>query len=511
MAAALLSAVVLLVTGCSGDDPPQAAPPPVPPPASTSPAAVPSSPATPATPATPAAPPPPLAWTGCGASFECAALPVPLDTAEGTLDLALTRRRATGPGERVGVLLVNPGGPGSSAVDYLKRAYTGLPRPLRERFDVVAFDPRGVGASAPVRCASTAQLDAYVALDPSPDDPAEQAAYERGNAELTAGCQAQSGQVLPHVSTADAAEDMDRVRAALGEQRVSYLGYSYGTSLGAAYLDAHPDRVRAMVLDGAIDPSLTWDQVLAGQARGFDDAFRALLADCAARGCAFRDAVGGGDLGAAYDALAQRVEAAPLPVAGSTRTVGPGELSYGVGAGLYDRRSGWPAVAAALGSAVGGDGAPLLALSDAYLGRGADGYDGTIEANLAVNCIDRPWPREPGPYYALAAQVAVDAPRFGPAIALSGLTCATWPAPVVGAPHRVTAPGAPPVVVVGTTRDPATPYPWAVALADQLEQGVLVTYDGDGHTAYRGSAPACLRTPLDDYLLTGVAPRPLRC
>jgi len=454
----------------------------------------------------------PLQWSACDPGFECAKLRVPLvrdDPAKGSLELALVRRPAEGPGARIGSLVVNPGGPGASAVDYLKAAWSAIPPGVRARFDLVAFDPRGVGASDPVRCASTSGLDDYFALDPTPDDAAELAELVDGTAALVAGCERRSGEVLPYVSTAAVADDLDAVRAAVGDERLTYLGYSYGTSLGAAYLDAYPTRVRAMVLDGGLDPTLSWDELLAGQSTGFDRALEAFLADCERTGCPFRQAVQG-PLGKAYDALAARVERTPLPTAGA-RTLGPGEFSLGVGAGLYDRASGWPAIALGLASAVRGDGTVLLTLSDSYLQRGPNGYANISEANLAVNCLDRPWPRDTAAYTALAERVARDAPRFGPSIALSGLGCAAWPVPPVGRPHPVRAPGSPPVVVIGTTRDPATPYAWSVALARQLDNGVLLTYEGDGHTVYRVGAPACIQQPVDRYLITGTPPAAVTC
>lgn len=454
-----------------------------------------------------------LTWTACEPGFECSVLPVPLDEADparGTVDLALTRKPAPGPGQRIGSLLINPGGPGASAVDFVQGSWQQIPAAVRAQFDLVAFDPRGVGRSAPVRCGTTSELDAYFALDPVPDDPAELSAYVEGNRALVQGCSARSGQLLPYVSTDEAARDLDRVRAAVGDERLTYLGYSYGTSIGAAYLRLFPQRARALVLDGAIDPTLTWDRLLEGQSTGFDVALQAFLADCERTRCPFRQAVSG-DLPAAYDRLAAQVDRQPLPGEG-TRTVGPGEFSLGVGAGLYSRANGWPAIAQGLAAAVAGDGRTLLALSDSYLERTASGYANVSEANLAVNCLDRPWPRETQPYVDLADRVRAVAPRFGPAIALSGLGCATWPVPAVSVPAPVRAEGSPPVVVIGTTRDPATPYAWAQALAGQLAAGVLVSYDGDGHTVYRTGAPDCVRAPVDSYLLTAQAPAaPVRC
>jgi hypothetical protein len=182
-----------------------------------------------------------------------------------------------------------------------------------------------------------------------------------------------------------------------------------------------------------------------------------------------------------------------------------------VGAGLYSRRYGWPAIADALAAAEHGDGSHLLALSDSYLERSDSGYSSLNESNVAVNCIDRPWPRTEKPYYDLAAQVKKTAPRFGPSIALSGLVCIDWKVPPTGRPHRVTGAGSPPVLVIGTTRDPATPYAWAQSLAAQLQAGVLLTHEGDGHTVYRVGAPRCVVRPVDDYLISLRKPVASRC
>jgi pimeloyl-ACP methyl ester carboxylesterase len=450
-------------------------------------------------------------WKGCGGGFQCATLTVRLDDARpalGTVGLAVTRHKATG-SRRIGTLVANPGGPGASAVEWLQGSYEQFPSTLRERFDLVAFDPRGVGRSAGVTCLSTAALDDYFHLDPVPDSAAERKALLDGNRVLAQGCQRRSGRVLPHMSTEVVAQDLDRVRQAVGDARLTYLGYSYGTAIGAAYLDQFPTRVRAMVLDGALDPAMTWDGFLRGQSQGFDVALKAFLADCQKTGCAYRDAVDG-DLLAAFDALQARVDARPLPGDGE-RTVGPGEFTLGVGAGLYSRRYGWPAIAEALAAAENGDGAALLALNDSYLERTERGYSHISESNFAVNCIDRPWPRTEAPYYALAQEVGRTYPRFGPAIALSGLGCAVWPQPAVSDPHRVTGAGSPAVVVIGTTRDPATPFAWSQALADQLARGVLLTHVGDGHTVYRVGAPRCLLDPVTRYLTALTVPRAVRC
>lgn len=498
--------VLLVGSACSGSDAPgNATAPP-----SATPSAPPSS--APATTTRPALNAGKLsAWKDCEGSFQCAKLIVALDPAKpelGSVDLALTKRAATGSG-RIGSLVVNPGGPGASAVEFLQRGYSDMPSTIRQRFDLVAFDPRGVGRSSPVRCLSTAELDSYFHIDPVPDNDAELQAIGAGNRKLIQGCQAKSGEVLPYVSTSIVVDDLERVRIAVGDDKLTYLGYSYGTAIGAGYLDRYPTHIRAMVLDGAIDPSLTWDQLLAGQAKGFEGALEAFLADCQKTRCEFREAVKG-DLHDAFDAIARRVETKPLPGKGK-RTVGPGEFSYGVGAGLYNRAFGWPAIANGLASASKGDGETLLALNDSYLERGDDGYKNISEANTSVNCIDRPWPRTNAPYLALAERMAKLYPRFGPHIALSGLGCSVWPIPPVGTPHKIVAAASPPVIVIGTTRDPATPYSWAQALAGQLAHGVLLSYNGDGHTVYRSGAPRCILRPVNSYLVDLTVPKATTC
>jgi pimeloyl-ACP methyl ester carboxylesterase len=475
------------------------------------PASRPSAPA-PSTPAPSAPSPPDLTWTPCGEGFSCTTLDVPVDEddpALGTVPLALTRLPAADPANRVGSIVVNPGGPGLSAVDALQATWAQVLPVVRERFDLVAFDPRAVGRSAPLRCATTVELDRAFALDPSPDDPGELAALVEANAALATACARSAGRLLGHLGTDDAVADLERVRVAVGDERLTYLGYSYGTTIGAAYLDRFPDRVRAMVLDSPFPPSLTWDEVLTGQATGFERALEAFLEDCEQTSCAFRGAVRG-DLGQAYDRLVARVDGAPLP-GDASRELGPGELFLAVLAALYDRESGWPALAAGLAAAQQGDGAPLLALADSYLGRGPEGYSNVNEASLAVGCSDRQYPDDPAAYVALADELEQQAPRFGQAVALTGTVCAAWPAGPQERPEPVRAEGAPPVLVIGTTGDPATPYDWAVELAERLESGVLLTHRGQGHTVYGVDGPPCVVEAVDDYLFTLEVPEPRTC
>lgn len=457
----------------------------------------------------PAGAPPPVRWLPCGSGRDCATVDVPLDYAHPNgpkIPIALTRRPASGP-TRIGSLLVNPGGPGESGVSSMGLFESILSKNLLDHFDLVAFDPRGVGASDGVQCLDGPGLDRWLNVDPVPATPAALATLVAADREFVTACQAHSGAILAYVGTANAARDMDRIRAALGDAKLTYLGFSYGTELGAFYADEFPTHVRAMVLDGAVDPAVdpvTADKV---QAAGFDKELADFFADCAASlSCPWRPPGFDGtpsSLHSAYDRLMHSIEAHPLVV--GARAVGPGQAFLGVVTPLYSRGS-WPALALALASAQAGNGAPLLELFDSYVQRQPDGtYSDSLAANAAITCADQRWPTDPAAYPPLAAAAAKVAPEFGPANIYGSLTCAVWPVRGGGHPHAVSAVGAPPIVIVGSTGDPATPYSWAKALASELRSGVLLTRDGEGHTGYEASA--CIRADVDAYLI-GLSPPP---
>ncbi|WP_433249080.1 alpha/beta hydrolase [Streptosporangium sp. CA-135522] len=447
-----------------------------------------------------------LDWKSCGDGFECAKLGVPLDhdKPDGErIQIGVIRLPASG--DRIGSILVNPGGPGGSGIEYARSARSVLSEAVRTRFDVVGFDPRGVGESSPVRCLSPSDLDAYIGLDGSPDSPAEVIALEEGSHRFAAGCQARSAKLLPHVGTADAARDMDLLRAALGDEGLTYLGKSYGTQLGAVYADLFPGRVRALVLDGAVDPSLSPLELNAAQAHGFEVALDAFLEDCfAAQDCPFD-----GSVKAAREkitALLQRADREPLANnTGDGRQVDEALTTLGLLTPLYDRQA-WPVLRQALSGALKGDGTTLLRMADVLIDRHDDGtYSNQTEANMAVNCIDGRFPRASSAFAEAARKAATDAPLFGTSVMWSSLPCAYWP--VKGEPQeKIDAPGAAPIMVVGTERDPATPYEWAEALADQLSSGVLVGFDGDGHTAYL-TGSTCVDHLVDDYLINLAVPK----
>ena len=453
-----------------------------------------------------------LTWRSCRTHFLCSTLRVPLDYrhADGsTIGLALLKVPAADPARRLGSLVVNPGGPGASGTDYAAAAKEVFRTPLRAAYDVVGFDPRGVGDSDPVDCLTDRELDDYVAQDQDPDTPAEVSTYTGWVASIGRGCAQRSGAIAGHVTTVEAARDMDVLRAALGESTLTFFGASYGTKLGATYADLFPSRVGRMVLDGAMDLSLSPRELSLQQAAGFETALRAYVADCVGgQDCPIGDSVDAG-LARIRQLLAD-VDAHPLPTR-SGRELEAGNASYGITMPLYDK-SYWPYLTQGLADAIKGDGTLLLAFSDAYTSRGPRGYTGNIiEANYAINCLDDPWSIPADQVPAQLPEFEKASPTFGSTFAWGLTLCGGLQEASSEKPRDVHAAGAPPIVVVGTTRDPATPYEWAVHLAKQLDSGVLVSRDGDGHTGYN-SGNACVDDAVEGYLLRGTVPQDgLRC
>ncbi|MFD5147472.1 alpha/beta fold hydrolase [Streptomyces sp. NPDC058401] len=455
-----------------------------------------------------------LTWRECGVpGFDCTTMKVPLDyenPGAGDIDIAVSRRKATDPAKRLGSLVVNPGGPGGSGIGYLQ-AYAGIgyPAPVRAAYDMVSFDPRGVDRSSPVECLDGPAMDKYTQVDQTPDSTAEQALLVAAFKEFAAACQAHSQRILPHVSTVDAARDMDVLRAVLGDEKLNYVGASYGTFLGATYADLFPGRTGRLVLDGAMDPSRPALDLNRDQTEGFETAFRAFAADCAKQpDCP----LGQGTPEQVAERLKEffrKVDAQPITTSDRSRTtLGESLATTGVIAALYDENS-WPQLREALSSAIKeGDGDGLLALADSYYERGSDGkYANLMSANAAVNCLDQP-PAFTGPDAVEKALPSFEkaSPVFGAGLAWASMNCTYWPTKATGTAEALHAKGAPPIVVVGTTRDPATPYKWAEALAAQLDSGTLLTYDGDGHTAY-GRGSECIDSAINRYLLEGTAPQ----
>jgi pimeloyl-ACP methyl ester carboxylesterase len=455
-----------------------------------------------------------LDWSACEDQFECAKLTVPIDYKDpsaGSIELALLKVPAAKPDERLGSLVVNPGGPGAPGTDYAASAGTAFRQPLLDHFDIVGFDPRGTGDSDPIDCVSDQQLDTFLAADPVPDTPAETNELVSGLADFYQGCVDNSDALIGHITTVEAARDMDVLRAALGESTLTYLGASYGTKLGATYADLFPDKAGRLVLDGAVDVSLNSRELGLGQAAGFERALRAYVQNCV-------DETGGCFLGDSVEAGLTRitqflddVDRRPLPT-GDDRMLEVGNAFYGIVLPLY-ARDYWFLLSQALTQAFDGDGSTLMQLSDLYASRNSDGsYDNnSSEAIYAINCLDDPYAITPAQVPAQLPAYEKASPTFGDVFAWGLVGCEGIQVKATEKDPVITAAGAPPIVVVGTTRDPATPYEWAVALADQLESGVLVTRDGDGHTGYN-SGNSCVDQAVEGYLIDGTVPQDgLKC
>ncbi len=445
----------------------------------------------------------PLEWRDCHTRFTCASLDVPVDHArpEGkTLALALVRRAAEKPEQRIGVLLVNPGGPGISAVESLRWASSRYGAALRERFDLLAFDTRGTGASTPLDC--HASLDALLAHDPTPETDAEFAAIVSASRALAEECAAKHGELLPYLGTRESAQDMDLVREVLGESQVSYLGFSYGTALGAVYATRFPERVRAMVLDGAIEPSFDLLVFAREQSASVEGAFKAYDVEAARTGWHGTDVL---------EAVTARAEKAPIPSSGGGRPARATDVLYGSVETVISPGDGWHELAAALGAAQAGDGGPFVRFSDRYFQRAPDGSSALrVEAQLGVLCADLHRPASPDAYRAAIPELAAESPHVGVANLMSLLPCAFWPEPA----HAPIAPeldDASRILVIAGSDDPLTPGAWGARLAERLRGSTLLDVESDVHTAYARD-DACTDRIVERLLVSLEHPEsPARC
>lgn len=450
-----------------------------------------------------------LRWTGCGDGLQCTTATAPLDWADPggqTIELALIRHPATG-GDARGSLLVNPGGPGGSGVDFIRDSLDfATSDTLQREFDVVGFDPRGVGASTPITCTTDdAELDDFIygIVPGERGSDAWLAASAQKNHDFGQGCLENTGPLLEHVDTVSAARDLDLLRAVLGDTTLDYLGYSYGTYLGARYAELFPERAGRLVLDGAIDPSATEFDVTLTQAQGFEGALGAYLDDCLTRDdCPF---TGSADAARArIAALLHQLDARPIRAADG-RELGANTMFSAIILPLYNRGN-WSYLDELFAETLAGGADTAFFLADVYNDREADGSysaNGT-EAFISINCLDYPSDPDPATMRAQAAELAAAAPVFGPWMAFGGTQCPQWPFLSTVERGPITAPGSPDILVVGTTNDPATPYVWAEALASQLENGHLITHRGEGHTAY-GDSP-CVTGVVDAFLVDGTVP-----
>lgn len=444
-----------------------------------------------------------LSWSGCGAGH-CAWVTVPVDYADPSGETARIRVKLRQGDGASRSMFVNPGGPGGSAIDFADTLFNRFSSDILGAYDIVGVDPRGVGLSTPLTCLSDKQFDAASAGDPDPDDEAEVRELREGTEALGKACRKNSGDLAAHVSTVEVARDMDIVRALLGRKKLDWFGASYGTELGAVYAQLFPTKVGRMVLDGAVDPSLDAVEASFAQVTGFQRALEAYVANCVkSADCPLGDDATAGVQRVAD--LLDQLDAKPLPGDGK-RQLTEGLAFYGIAVTLYDQQT-WSYLTTGLKKAFDGDGSLLLTLSDAYFGRTSDG---TYETNLgqvitAVTCLDSPTDLTEADIRAQLPRFVEASPVFGRALAWGALGCADWPLKATNPLPIIDGLGAPPILVVGTTRDPATPYESAQALASQLESAVLLTRDGDGHTAYL-SGNTCIEKTVDAYLLKGTMP-----
>lgn len=465
-------------------------------------------------------PPAPIQWSRCEATAEltadteCAMLQVPVDYSkpgDAAAHIALIRFPATG--RRIGSLVINPGGPGGSGIDAAAGLVDSLPKQIRQRFDLVGFDPRGVGLSTPaIRCNTDEQNDAARA-DPQVDySPAGIEHIESTEKDFARRCLENTGEeFLANVGTVNVARDLDMLRGALGEPKLTYLGYSYGTLIGSAYAEEFGANVRAMILDGAVDPTVDPVDSNVAQSASFQKAFNDYAADCAkSAACPLgTDPAKAVDV---YRTLVDPLVTAPAPTA-DPRGLGYSDAVTATMDAMYSP-SLWPDLTKGLSELAKGHGDGLLVLADSYLNRDAHGhYNNSGDAETAINCVDQP----PITDRARAADQDRRAREAAPFMSYGQFTgnapldtCAFWPVPSTSTPHKPVVSGLPPVLVVSTTDDPATPYQAGVDLAEELG-GALLTFQGTQHTVvFEGNT--CIDGYAEKYLIDlTLPPQGARC
>ncbi|MEP6481164.1 MAG: alpha/beta hydrolase [Rhodoglobus sp.] len=455
-----------------------------------------------------------LRWQNCDSGMQCTTVKSPVNwdaPADGSIDLAVIRHRASG--KPLGSLLVNPGGPGGSGVDFVSYGVTSaVSSTLARNYDVIGWDPRGVGQSTPVTCFT----------DPKQTDQELYGTFDQAygtqgwidelvpeQKTFAAACQKNTGELLAHVDTASTARDMDLIRALLGDEKLNYLGYSYGTFLGAMYAELFPQNVGKMVLDGALDPTVSSLDELKVQMAGFDGAFRAYMASCLkSSDCPFTGSVDTAlrEARSVLDTVTAKHLTNP-----DGRVLDSATLATGISFNLYSQQY-WPDMTSMFVALRSGDPSEVFDNADSYNSRSYDGSYSTnsFEVYTAVNCLDGDFDTDPTSTLDGVAQIDAAAPILGKYMAFDDYAmldtaCTNWPVPHADLPTVFDAKGAPPILVIGTTNDPATPLVWAQSLAKQLSSGVLITHKGEGHTAYnRGNT--CVDGAVDGYFVKGTVP-----
>ena len=457
------------------------------------------------------------------ATFSCAVITVPLDYANPkgeTISIAVKKRAATG-GHAQGALFINPGGPGDSGVSFAERASNAFSPDLLEAYDIIGFDPRGVGSSTAITCSSdddssssTAEPSTSAGATASPSAGTEASggeSYEewaestrQSFQELTEQCASHTepAALLDHVDTVSAARDLDILRALAGQEKLNYLGFSYGTYLASVYAETFPGNTGRMVLDGAIDPSLSLAEQGLGQAKGFEQALRTYVDYCQnSTGCPLS---GGTDAGVQQIRdLITSANSTPLATGDPNRTVTGSDIVAALSEYLYTTEQNWKPLNKALDQAINHrDGSAFVASEEQDTSSKDDGGG----AFQAVTCLDYPVEGDKTTWAAQYEQAKREAPVFADSAVGMDLVCSVWGHNGTRKPTQIHARGAAPILVVGTTGDPATPYAWSKSLAEQLDSGQLLTWEGNGHTAYGGDA-SCVNDAVDAYLISGTMPK----
>ncbi|MCX5416478.1 alpha/beta hydrolase [Streptomyces sp. NBC_00059] len=444
-----------------------------------------------------------------GAAWQCSFMDVPLDYADPdgrTIELALIRAPARNKDRRIGSLVFNFGGPGASGVATLPSFGTDYDS-LRTRYDLVSFDPRGVGRSEAVQCADDAELDARYEQDGTPDDAEEEKQFAEDQKSYIAACEENSGDELPFVGTTNAARDMDLLRHVLGDDKLNYFGISYGTELGGVYAHLYPQNVGRAVLDAVVDPTENSLESSLGQAEGFQLALDNFTADCAERDDCKLPGATSKEVQDWIAGLLAKLEKKPVPGLGE-RELTQTQATTGIASALYSEET-WPLLEQGLDEADGDNGGLLLALADSLNGRSEDGhYDNSNAANTAINCADSKERFSLEQTRKVLPEFREASPVFGDYLGWGLMACTGWPVTGAWDTPDVSAPGSAPILVIGNTGDPATPYAGAKAMAAELGKGVGIelTYKGEGHGAYN-SGSTCVQRAVDGYLLEGKVPK----
>lgn len=453
-------------------------------------------------------------WKPCGSGGNqtCADVKVPLnysDLGQGDIKISVTRTAGSG-GQKndshLGAILTNPGGPGASGIDFHTYMVGMLGEDVGAKYDVVSFDPRGVGKSAPVKCLDTKQMDTFMADLGTPNKLTSVDQVSSVAASMGKGCEQESGRIVPHLGTNNTARDMDVIRAVLGEQKISFYGASYGTNLAQIYATFFPDKTDRFVLDGVVPMWLDLEQTGLGQAKGFNTTFDRFVADCPKRrGCPLP--ANPDQAKAKVKSLLNDLGSKPLPAKDDPtgREVTQAIAYNGIMSALYDDSFGWSQLRVALRQAFAGNGTGLLELSDEYAEREDGKYGGILQSYYAISCLDQDGRADAAATEQLGKEWAKQAPMFGDYMAWTGLPCAAWPAPVDLAPNRDNWSELPAMLLINYSEDPATPYEWAEEVAQAMPQASLVKVPGPNHVAAFNEIK-CVDDSIEQFYLAGKLP-----